>query len=72
MVYNLSMKEITDQLYIAFVKCHNTKFEDEEVHAEYQKLATEFLGTDDGLEQCKLVVKLTKAFLEIEGDWRKE
>jgi hypothetical protein len=74
MKYNNSMKEITPELYEAFVKVHKTEFEDEEVYEAYEKLAKDFLGdkAEDGIEQGKLVVSLTRALIEVEGDWVKD
>lgn len=75
MVYNLSMKKINPEdipkeLYLAFSRCHYNGFVDEEIHGEFEKLSTEFLGTEDSLEHSRLVVILTKMLMEIEGDWR--
>jgi hypothetical protein len=69
------MKPIPDKLYRAFVRVHDTDFEDEKKHRRYQKLANEYLGEEkarDKIEQGRLVVDLTRMLIELKGDWVKE
>jgi hypothetical protein len=65
-------KQIHEELYAAFEKCHFTNFDNEEIHAKFHEMATEFLGTEDAIEHGRLVVKLTKILLEIRGDWTED
>ena len=65
------MNNIPEELYLAYKKVVQTNFEDDEVYAVYEKLAKECVG-EDRLNLSRLVVNLTKAYMEIEEGYERE